>query len=843
MISKAIAYIKSFVFPKRATPVWLFRFDWKAYRKDFEYKRSGKHIVIATILLLFSDYFIETSSNVTNFLAENLNDNSFVNAFFYYILPIYLVIIVVNRLKKEYVPTVNALINIAIYTTLYIVLVRLHKDYAFVPVDKMFKYVDILFIGSIIMLTRWSIYFKRSSTGQTNYQFLTDKKNEPDLFGYKGLSKELTKFIHNTEADHSIAIGILGNWGDGKTFIANQIQHHFEEFRNDYIVIDFNPWLYPKEQLIEVFFKEFISATSGIDRSLKNDFISYIDRLTDQSTHEKIQLTRLVFKLLGDDRSTDKIKRSISEKIRLSKKKILVFIDDTDRLDANEIHEVLKIMRNCANFTNTFFIAGIDYNYIDSNVSNPRYLEKIFNVLVALPKVSESTLKNEIKNRIELHFPQDQDVSQALDELLKQAWFVYFVRNLRQLNRIINSFKIAYNKLRGNVDVVDLIILEMLKGSATSVYFGIFNDEILKYNPLTFSVTHSLKDAWKIKIDDEKDINSKEEIKDALSYLAHRKAQHMRSFSKGYHLLYFNYATNGVNIIEFYQVIDKEENEIITQFNTWLSMGDEHWNDLLQLVTLHFAKDIAENHKTVLPILLSLDDYGFSTRVFRDIYLPHINQDNDLTKDFFNLLFDYSTAAEKKPWTVLTFTSDIAKWTLNKNKDEASKADLEKSDEELVQKIYRTSFERILRSSVTFEQKYNSFKNCIIKIQDNLLQYDAECISKFRNHAVEDKQHLKDLLKLSVLPFWNEQYNDSRREIIIQDFLFVIFPHKEQLLDKISELLETEVAPLIKLLEEHADEYYEHSKMSHSYKRYIQNEELHKELLQYFNREQQEHLV
>lgn len=835
---------------KRKTPFWKFKFDSNTYWNDFEFSNLKKLGIIVLIFFLFSDYIVGSLfPKMVKFIGSNVNNDIIANQVFYYIVSIYVLILFANRVARGYLPTLNSLINFGVYGTIYFFLIRSNAGFTFIPLDYKIKYIDIIFIGLSIVCVKWSLYFNRLGTNKLSYQFITDKKDQQDIFGYAGLSKELSEFIHHTESEHSFAIGILGNWGDGKTYFSKNLQSDLNNFNGDYIIVDFNPWLYKKEQLIDGFFNEFLTATSYIDRSLKNDITSYIDKISEKSEVEYIQLANFASKILTSFRSSEEIKKSISQKIQLSRKKIIIFLDDTDRLDNDEIKEVLKIIRNCADFANTFFITGIDYNYINSKVDNPSYLEKIFNVLVALPKKSPSSLKNEIKNRFELHFPDDEEITKAILELLQHDWFSNFLKNLRQLNRVINSVKIAYNKLKMNVDVTDLIILETLKNSKTDVYFDIYNDEIIEYDPLAGIAAEDDKESYRTKIKKEENKNEEETyfIQQALNHLLKREgAKHLRAFSNGYALLYFNYANKGIDIIEFYNVLDRSETEIVNKINYWSSRGYESNNEILQLLSLHISKDRTENYKTFVPVLAKIKDYDLASRIFTDVYLKKLQnepEDSDQVsqkKYQDGLLITIERQITINPLASLEWASNVFLNILRRQKSTDSNSKLSEAEKEQAERIYQQSLSLIVDSNFDFAIKYEAFKKCIVAIKNNIFQYDPECKRIFKKYALKSDQTMTEMLKASVVPYWNNTYDKYNREIIIVDFLSLIFSEKDELLERISNIKSDKINPLISFLKKYINDYYGFRNSSSSFGKYVNDEELHKELLKYFDRKKEQ---
>lgn len=80
------------------------------------------------------------------------------------------------------------------------------------------------------------------------------EKKEEDLFDRSSVAKQLNTIIKNYKEEDSIAFGIIGDWGSGKTSFINMA---LEDFKNDenFIIVKFNPWnISTRKQLISDFF-------------------------------------------------------------------------------------------------------------------------------------------------------------------------------------------------------------------------------------------------------------------------------------------------------------------------------------------------------------------------------------------------------------------------------------------------------------------------------------------------------------------------------------------------------------------------------------------------------------
>lgn len=91
----------------------------------------------------------------------------------------------------------------------------------------------------------------------------------------------------------SLAIGISGNWGSGKTSFLKTMQNSMGA---DYRVVSFNPWTCTdKEQIVSKFFTLMRKQTEDDDESLRNAIQKYRDIVLDVDIHPSITLLAKIF--------------------------------------------------------------------------------------------------------------------------------------------------------------------------------------------------------------------------------------------------------------------------------------------------------------------------------------------------------------------------------------------------------------------------------------------------------------------------------------------------------------------------------------------------------------------
>lgn len=197
----------------------------------------------------------------------------------------------------------------------------------------------------------------------------------------KLLSERFTSFDVSTE---SVSIAIIAPWGNGKTSFLNMLIENIEKsYPQTYKVIRFSPWRYTKTvNKTKLFFEILIHQTNELNISLSKLLKRYSSLLTEFD----IPLKNKLSELFETDNDMNSLFQKVNDELKKSKYKYLIVIDDIDRLEGEEILEIIKIIRESANFSNLIFVVAFDKDYVNEalkNLSpaiNERYIEKFFPV-------------------------------------------------------------------------------------------------------------------------------------------------------------------------------------------------------------------------------------------------------------------------------------------------------------------------------------------------------------------------------------------------------------------------------------------------------------------------------
>lgn len=360
-------------------------------------------------------------------------------------------------------------------------IVRFSETWSFVPLIGHITYFDLI---PCYTLSVWIAYagqfIKRKPFALPEIEgFICDEPietSQEDLLGRSDFAQILAQKLLNTQSKHqSFAMGILSSWGIGKTSFLNLIKEELKRYGT--ICIDFSPWIYGKDHnLIQDFFSEVGKHLQKYADTLPRDMMEYAQIL------EKSESTSWLSVLLSLGNSGKNLKQqSLLLKRSLQKVNlpIVAFIDDLDRLGGNEIMEVLKLIRNAANFPEIKFIAAYDRAYLveaikqQNIVSANYYLEKIFQVEYTLPAFNRSELISYLYDECSMFISEEDnntlnDILYSPENTVKIA--IEELLTLRDVKRYVNALKNSYKKLAGNVVLSDLMNLEILKLKYKPVY-------------------------------------------------------------------------------------------------------------------------------------------------------------------------------------------------------------------------------------------------------------------------------------------------------------------------------------------------------------------------------------
>lgn len=337
-------------------------------------------------------------------------------------------------------------------------------------------------------------------------QFISDqpiKGKAEDRFNRATYSSRIAETIANRADPSSIVIGLFGPWGDGKTSVLEMMQETLVTYPNN-IVIRFNPWHFQSEELLLRGF--FATVAESLGQSLPNMkekagelFSKYGSLLSIAS----VTVGGVVsispgesIKGMGEAMSNvglDDLRKRIEDMLDNAKKRLVILIDDIDRLDRVETHAIFKIVKLSASFRHTSYVLAFDDDVVSASLgerygegganAGHAFLEKIIQVPLHLPPADQNSLRlialEGVQNAlsqsgIELTQSQvDAFLRHFDDALLSQ------IETPRRAKLYSNAIMFALPILKGEVNPVDLMLIEGLRILYPKLYIGIRDNPAL----------------------------------------------------------------------------------------------------------------------------------------------------------------------------------------------------------------------------------------------------------------------------------------------------------------------------------------------------------------------------
>ncbi|MFP1711311.1 KAP family P-loop NTPase fold protein [Gardnerella vaginalis] len=366
--------------------------------------------------------------------------------------------------------------------------------------------------------------------------YVADKpieKADEDLLGRSDFAKQFGKSICEYDSKDGLVIGLYGKWGSGKTSIVNMAiseipvveaqkienekwysrvykrikkiftsQKTKEEDQCHYpIVIKFSPWNYSdKNNLISLFFYE-LKNKLGVAKNEENkekigkaisqysdiiDVLSFIPVAGPAIAPILKTISKSKGAKLMQAPSLNDAKEKLCEALEDFNHKIIVFIDDIDRLTTPQIKDIFQLVKQVGDFPNIIYVLTMDREIVCNalseyhNIDGDEYLKKIVQVSFEVPEIDRSLLPEILKSRLnkiiykndcEEEFENNEYFETVLENCINP-----YIKNIRDINRLLNTFQFKYYALWKETSFVDLLAITAIEIFEPKLYEWIFNN-------------------------------------------------------------------------------------------------------------------------------------------------------------------------------------------------------------------------------------------------------------------------------------------------------------------------------------------------------------------------------
>lgn len=307
------------------------------------------------------------------------------------------------------------------------------------------------------------------------------------------LATKVAELIKNFQGKESFVVGIEGVWGSGKTSFINLVVSELRQ--EETITVTFNPWNFSgQNELISDFFATLVSKIEDFrtdsEKAKKiKSMVTKLTRKSEISVSPEVSLfygllnfkANDLFKIRGDEKTLQEGREEIDKLFKALKKKVVIVIDDIDRLDTEETRLVMKLVKMTANFPNTVFLLAYDREKVaeklGSDYIGEEYMKKIIQVSFTLPKPDEQGLRSILYGDLddtikgiygEVKFEGDNEKRWRQ---IVYAGFPNLFITIRDIKRFISSLRLNWSILgREDINLVDFIAIEAVRVFAPQLY-------------------------------------------------------------------------------------------------------------------------------------------------------------------------------------------------------------------------------------------------------------------------------------------------------------------------------------------------------------------------------------
>lgn len=418
------------------------------------------------------------------------------------------------------------------------------------------------------------------------YNTFSDIPTVKDEFMIDEYILGLSNFI--TGCETPLTLAIQGDWGTGKTSIMYQVEEKLKEksssnSKRKIKTIFFNTWQYSQfdmdKNLAVTLITDLIDELEVTDVNKRENFKKSLAVITKSMEYLKLDFGILniekindqLLKLISNEEKANNLKNLkqnlqsiIDDSIKENNyEKIVIFIDDLDRLVPKKAIEFLEILKLFLDCRNCVFVLAIDYNvvlrgikskYGDDldNEKGKAFFEKIIQVPFTVP-VANYHMENFVNVSLEkLNFYFNDDVTKNVTQLIRDS----IGNNPRSVNRLFNSVSLLMHIINPNNELENddkLLII-------ATVCFQLRFDEA--YNYLLTSYNNSPEDSEETKyflidllensfeIPDDADYNSLVSRYGIFSFKNQKELEYFRKFFNTLKLL-LKYNVDKLEVEEF----------------------------------------------------------------------------------------------------------------------------------------------------------------------------------------------------------------------------------------------------------------------------------------------------
>jgi hypothetical protein len=333
------------------------------------------------------------------------------------------------------------------------------------------------------------------------------ESEDEDRFGFAALAERIADSLTSQAANKGFVFGLEGKWGSGKSsLLALTLKRLRNADSTKVASVEFRPWLIgDRDQLLSALFENLAKAIAGLEQAAGD--ATSTTQLAVKNVAEQVKSFARhlgpVGKLSGlagmfipggtivgdvlekiaaaaseqmDGPTLVAQKEKLSEGLRKLNCRIVVAIDDVDRLEPKEVAELLRLVRSVADFPNVSYLLCYDAKTLECAieagigvVNGAAYLEKIVQTQIAVPRPESFALRRWFSAELQAFASCSPERVSYLQHVIDETGG-RVLETPRTVVRVLDSLRVYWPSLKDRVDLADLVWLRMIAVGSPNFY-------------------------------------------------------------------------------------------------------------------------------------------------------------------------------------------------------------------------------------------------------------------------------------------------------------------------------------------------------------------------------------
>ena len=500
---KRLSYIKNELFPPTHPEIDLYVKKERDNKFENLIQKTIKIFLFLLLGFLLYEILITLGKKDLDKLTEFKIDNNLFWGCFWIFYSLIFIKIFYSLIRYNYRISLNEVCYI-LGTLLFYLNLR-YDQRNLIQEGNTFQIFDLFSIQLIVYLFGSITNYGWPKYSNANNFYLEDNpvKDNTQTEVERKLIKKIKYSLFKDKYENSFSIGIVGPWGIGKSSFMNhlkiEIENQIENFPNiedefltktpqnniigcqEIVFFEFSPFLnHNEDTVINDFFTQLSNILSNRSGKLSNSLQTYSEKLISIADNNKLTQIFQLSNLQNENSSVNELYKQVNVILKELELKIIIFIDDLDRLSPKEILQVLKLIRNTSNFPNFLFVVALDKEYVVNALkeigeyTNTNYIDKFFQLECYLPELDYTDLIESAILFIEQSNFNEIDKEKIKKSIRNEIFlFPEYIQNFRDVKKFINQLRFEYNNVQDlfqEIWVKDYINLMFLKNRFPEVY-------------------------------------------------------------------------------------------------------------------------------------------------------------------------------------------------------------------------------------------------------------------------------------------------------------------------------------------------------------------------------------